>query len=213
MRSDKVYHLFEQLGAVINDSHIVYTSGRHGSAYLNKDVVYAHPYETFQVCRALAEMFIHDQIEAVVGPAMGGVIISQWIGFHLNGRTGKPVLSLYADKSADGDFVFKRGYQQLIVGKRTLVVEDIINTGLSVKKVIALVRKHGGEVVGVGAFCNRGDSTAKTLHNIPKLNTLFDLNLDSWSANECPLCKNGVNINTIVGKGAEFITRQNQPAL
>ncbi len=102
--------------AIITDSHVVYTSGKHGSAYINKDAIYPHTIYTSRLCRMLAGQFVDDGVDVVIAPAVGGVILSQWTAHHLDG------LGVYADKSGDG-FVIKRGYDKLIIGKRVLVVE------------------------------------------------------------------------------------------
>jgi orotate phosphoribosyltransferase len=61
-------------------------------------------------------------------------------------------------------------------------------------------------VVGAVALCNRGGVTAADL-DIPVLHALLELLLDSWAADECPLCRRGVPVNVSVGKGREFLAR------
>jgi orotate phosphoribosyltransferase len=65
------------------------------------------------------------------------------------------------------------------------------------------VRAAGAEVVGVSALCNRGGVTAAAL-GAPALHSLLDVRLDSWPAEACPLCRDGVPVNVDVGKGREF---------
>jgi len=201
--------LLEQLGAVgaiITGSHIVYTSGRHGSAYVNKDAAYPHVELVSEACKGIAEYFSNMEIDCVVGPAMGGIILSQWTTLHSIPWNKTPPLAIYAEKDGDG-FAFHRGYEQLIAGKRVLVVEDILTTGGSVKKVIEAIRLLGGEVVGVGALCNRGGVSAEDIGGVPEIFSLLSLDLESWPEEECPLCKSDVPINTTVGKGREFLAR------
>lgn len=197
-----VLEILGDVGAVIADSHLVYTSGKHGSAYVNKDAVYPHTNKTSVLCRMIANEFTHDDVQVVIAPAVGGVILSQWTTHHLS-LFGLKVFGVYADKVDDG-FAIKRGYDKLVSGKRTLVVEDVLTTGGSVKKVIEAVRACGGNVVGVGAICNRGGITAQDL-DVPKFVALMDVKLQAWDEADCPLCKEGVPINTDVGKGREFV--------
>ena len=199
-----VLKILNKAQAVITDSHIVYTSGRHGSAYVNKDAVYPHTMETSALCRMIASEFVEDGIDVVVAPAVGGVILSQWTAHHLTALSGYEVLGIYADKTEDG-FIIKRGYDKLIAGKRVLVVEDVIDTGGSVQKTVAAVRACGGIVVGVGALCNRGDATPESLGDVPGLVALMEVTLDAWDEADCPLCKKHVPINTDVGKGLDFV--------
>ncbi len=211
MNEQQVLEILGKVNAVITDSHIVYTSGRHGSAYVNKDAIYPHTGDTSRLCQAIAQEYVNDGIEVVIAPAIGGVILSQWTAHHLGELMATEVLSLYAEKSEDGhSFVIKRGYDRLIKGKRVLVVEDVLTTGGSVKAVIEAVRELGGEVVGVGVLCNRGGITAEDIGGVPKMTALVNVNLESWPESQCPLCEKQVPINTNVGKGREFLSQKKQ---
>ena len=208
MNEPEVLSVLGKVGAVITNSHVVYTSGMHGKVYVNKDAVYPHTAETSRLCRAIAERFADDNVQVVVAPAIGGVILSQWVAYHLSEITGREVLGVYAEKSASGDaFVIKRGYDKLIVGKNVLVVEDILTTGGSAKKVIEATRAIGGNVVGLGVLCNRGGITPEDVANVPKLTALVNMKLDAWDEAACPLCEQNVPVNTDVGKGREFLAR------
>lgn len=206
-----------KVGAVITDSHIVYTSGKHGSAYVNKDAVYPHTFLTSALCCEIAEQFVDDGVNVVIAPAIGGVILSQWVAYHITnywtrvGVKNKEALGVYAEKTADGEsFVIKRGYDKIVAGKNVLVVEDVLTTAGSVKKVIEAVRALGGNVVGLGVLCNRGGITLSDMANLPKLFALVNVKLDAWDEADCPLCKSGVPVNTDVGKGREYLARKRE---
>ncbi len=208
MDQHEVLHIMRHF-KVIMSGHFIYTGGNHGSGYINKDAIYPHTRATSQFCQAIAEEFAIDEVEVVIAPAIGGVILSQWVAYHLSVMTNREVLGVYAEKSEDGkSFLIKRGYDKFIAGKNVLVAEDILTTGGSVKKVIEAVRAIGGKVVGVGALCNRGGVALKDISNPPKLFVLVDNSLDMWDAKDCPLCQQGVPINTDVGKGREFLARK-----
>lgn len=209
MNEQEVLQLLGKVGAVITDSHIVYTSGKHGPAYVNKDAVYPHTAETSRLCRAIAEQFSNRCVEVVIAPAIGGVILSQWTAHHLSEITGREVLGVYAEKSESGDtFVIRRGYDKLVSGKYVLVVEDVVTTGGSARKVIEATREIGGFVIGLGVLCNRGGITPQDVADVPKLFALVNIQLDAWDEADCPLCSQGVPINTTVGKGREFLARK-----
>ncbi|KKU86195.1 MAG: Orotate phosphoribosyltransferase [Parcubacteria group bacterium GW2011_GWA2_47_9] len=130
MQEQEVLQILGKVGAVITNSHIVYASGKHGEAYVNKDAVYPHTKETSRLCRAIAEQFADDGVETVVAPAIGGVILSQWTAYHLSEITEREVFGVYAEKAEGGDaFVIKRGYDKVVAGKNVLVVEDVLTTG------------------------------------------------------------------------------------
>lgn len=211
MNREEVLEIFRQTGALL-EGHFVLTSGRHSEKYINKDAIYPNTQKVAHLAWEIAIHFIPKRpaIQTVVGPAMGGIILSTWTahGFEQAGQEWNDitVASVYAEK--DGDkFVFRRGYDKFIRDRRVLVVEDIITTGGSVRKVIEAVRKTGGEVVAVAALCNRGNLTAEAL-GVPELYSLLDLDFQSWEEADCPLCREGVPVNTEVGKGCEFLARQ-----
>lgn len=209
MDEQAVLSIFQDTGAIIEDSHIVYTSGLHGKMYLNKDAIYPHTGNISALCMDIANHFINRGIAVVIAPAVGGVILSQWTAYHLDIFTSKPfrVVGVYAEKDGE-EFVIKRGYDYLVSRQRVLVVEDVLTTGGSARKVVEAVRKLKGEVMGVGALCNRGGVTVKDIGDVPELFSLIDINMESWPPEECPLCKKGVPININVGKGREFLANQ-----
>jgi orotate phosphoribosyltransferase len=204
MNAHSVVNTLAHCRAIITGSHFVYASGKHGSAYVNKDAVYPHVDEISSICLYMIENFSKDGVEVVIGPAQGGIILAQWTAFHFNFSRDKPVLAVFADKSGDKDYVIKRGYDKLIAGKKVLVVEDIITTGGSAKAVVALVKAAGGSVVGVSAICNRGAVTAEQL-GVDKFCPLIELQLEDYPASECPLCQKGIPVRTDLGKGKEFL--------
>jgi len=203
----EVIQILKKVGAMVTNSHVVYTSGRHGTAYINKDALYPHTEDTSYLCRALAENFLDHNVEIVIAPAVGAIILSQWVAHHLTSLSGKEVFAVYADKE-NGDFTIKRGYDKFVTGKRVLVIEDILTTGSSVRKVVKETKKIGGNIVGLGALCNRGGVTPKDVGYVPELYPLMRTKLDTWDEAECMRngpCAQGIPINTDVGKGKEFL--------
>ncbi len=208
MTSEEVFQELEKIQAIIRDSHIVYTSGRHGTHYVNKDALYPHTALTSRLCEEIARRFENSGVEIVLAPALGGIILSQWVAHHLSLLLKKEILGVYAEKAPDGEsFILKRGYDSLVKGKRVLILEDVLTTGISVKRVVETVRFHGGEVLGVGALCNRGSVKPEDLGGVPRLDSLIQIQLDSWEERDCPLCKKNIPVNIQVGKGREFLSR------
>jgi orotate phosphoribosyltransferase len=200
--AERVRAILAEAQAMITDSHVVYTSGRHGTAYVNKDAVYPNTARVAELCRHLADAAAPYRPEAVCGPAMGGIILAQWTAHHLG------VPAVYAEK-ADGGMALRRGYDKLVAGRRVLVVEDVLNTGGSVRDAVAAVRAAGGEVVVVAALVNRGGVTAADV-GVGALVALLDVALEAWEATACPLCRRGVPVNTDVGKGRQFVAARTE---
>ena len=221
MQASRVLEIFNRLGIIIRNDHFIYTSDRdgaemHGDTYINKDGLYPYPHETFKLCRELAKRslcHVGDDMNCVVGPEKGGIILSQLVGYFLmelmnTGMRKQTVISLFAEKikntTGKTGFIFNRGYGDLVADKDVLIVEDVINTGESVRKVADLVRQYGGRVWAVGSLCNRGSASAQDI-GIPRMFSLLDICMESWSADICPLCIEGFPVNRQFGKGKEFV--------
>jgi len=188
----------------IQEGHFVLTSGRHSEYYLNKDAIYVHPFKTAALCRRMAAKFYKRFPEVVLAPALGGIALSQWTASSLSYLLKYEVLALYAEKTLNqSDFILSRGYDKLIRGKRALIVEDVLTTGETVKKIIQLAEEYRATVVGVAAICNRGNVTASSL-GVQDFQSLIDLSFETWEAEKCPLCEMGIPINIGLGKGAKF---------
>jgi orotate phosphoribosyltransferase len=196
--AERAREILAEARAIVTASHVVYTSGKHGSAYVNKDAVYPNTARVAELCRFLGDAAAPHRPEIVCGPATGGIILAQWTAHHLG------VPAVYAEKAPDGGMVLKRGYDKLVAGRRVLVVEDVLNTGGSIRDTVRAVRAAGGDVVAAAALVNRGRVTAADVET-PALTALLDVDLDAWDAASCPLCRDGVPVNTDVGKGREFL--------
>jgi orotate phosphoribosyltransferase len=205
-REQRVREILDRTGAVLTGDHFLYASGKHGDKYINKDAVYPHTQETRELTRMWAEDFRDSGVEVVVGPAMGGIILSHDTASALSELAGYEVPGVYAEKAEDDSFRFTRGYDEMVRGKKVLVVEDILTTGDSVKKTVDLVRETGGEVIGVAALVNRGGVTTEDI-GIPRLVALLSVNFTSMSPEDCNLCEQGVPINTQVGHGKNLANR------
>ncbi len=206
MNESDVLDVLQKVGA-FRAGHFVFVSGLHADTYVNKNAMYPYTREMSTLCLDIAKRFAGKNIDVVIGPATGGIILSQWVAYHLSEIEGREVYGAYADKDGDG-FVIKRGYEELIKGKNVLVVEDLVTTGGSLRKVIEAARAEGATVAGAVALCNRGDVTAEMIGNPPEFVSMLTVELDQWPEEECHLCKTGIPVNTDVGHGKDFIAKQ-----
>lgn len=203
-RDEEVKKILASTNAVLTNGHFVYVSGKHGDMYVNKDAIYPHTKAVRKLCAMWADEFKNTDVEVVVGPAMGGVILSHDTATELSKILKKDIPGVYAEKDGDGGFIFTRGYDAFVRGKKVLVVEDVLTTGGSVKKVIDKVRETGGKVVGLGVVANRGGIKPSDV-GVKKMNALINIKMLAMEAADCTLCKNGVPVNTNVGKGKLFL--------
>jgi orotate phosphoribosyltransferase len=210
VKGDEIKQLLVASGGWLENDHFVGTNGNHMDTYINKDALYPHTAYASKLGEAMAAAMASWQPEVVVSPALGGIVLTQWAAFHVSESAGAEVLAVYAEK-ADGPekaFVFTRGYDKLVAGKRVVVVEDNLTTGGSVRRVVELVRATGGDVVGVVAMLNRGGVTAEAVGNPPHFEAIIEADLKSWPAADCQLCRDGVPVNVKIGKGKKFVEAQ-----
>lgn len=197
---ERVKQILAETGAILTGDHFLYASGLHGEAYVNKDSVYPHTQATSELCQMIAESFQHRGVDVVIGPEKGGIILAQWTAYHLSKLTGREVLGIYAEKEGVDGFALKRGYDRFVPNNRLLFVEDVLTTGGSVKRLVEALKPMGGEIVGVGALCNRGGVTPEDIGGVP-LESLISLQMRSWKPEDCPMCQSDIPINRNVGHG------------
>jgi orotate phosphoribosyltransferase len=200
----EIVDILKGAGAIL-EGHFVGTSGRHMSLYITKDAWMPRVDLVSEVCRMLAELNKDKSIDIVVGPAIGGIILSQWTAYHLSQMTGKHVLSCFTEKTSENDQVFKRGYDKLVKGKRVLLVEDTVATGSSIKKVIRTIEEAGGNLIQISLVINRvsKDVNADTF-GYP-INALGEVPAETYAEEEVPDWLKKVPINTEFGHGAKYL--------
>ena len=200
-----ILDLLKQTGALLIDGHYVYTSGKHGPVYINKDLLYTHTEKASEVGKAFAEKVQDLAIDVVAAPALGGIILSQWTAYHLSKIKGHEVLSVYTEKSSEGGQNFTRGYERFINSKNVFVVEDMTSTGGSVKRVVRSVREAGGNVLMTGVMVDRSpDGMSEQVIGSPFF-ALGRFPVQLYEERGCVLCKENVPINTDAGHGKEYL--------
>jgi orotate phosphoribosyltransferase len=206
--AEETLRILTEAGAILDNDHFVYISGDHGSGWIDKDAIYPHTDRIERLCRDMAATVKGWGIEVVCGPATGGLVVSEWTAHELG------VLSTFAEhdqapqgEALRGRFVLRRGYDHLVSGKRVLVVDDIVNTGLSLRQTAEAVRGAGGQVIGAASFVNRGNVGAAGL-GVERFAYLLECQIPAWPASACKLCQTGVPINTRYAHGRDFLARQ-----
>lgn len=198
--------IFRESGAVVENVHVVHISGLHFPMTINKDAVFPHVDRIERLARLLARRLVDRSVEIVCGPAMGGLVVGEWLAHELG------VMCAFAEhdpntKPGDirGRFLLRRGYDQLVAGRRVLVVDDIVNTGQSIRQTIEAVRAAGGQVVAAASLVFVGRFDAQAL-GVDDFAYLLHYDVPSgWPPEKCPLCRDGVPIDTRYGHGKEFL--------
>jgi len=181
MTQEEVRALLVKTGAIM-DGHFLLTSGLHSPHYVEKFNVLQHPAYTAQLCAAMAEKFKDAQIETVVGPVTGGILLAHETGKSLGTR------AIFTER-VDGKMTFRRGFS-LRAGERVLIVEDIVTTGGSIKEVIEVVKAAGAVPVAVSMLVDRSGGKAD-FGDVPST-ALLTMDVETYSPDTCPLCAKGV---------------------
>src|SRR3989338_6917921 len=197
--------ILKKTGALLTNGHFVGTSGRHIDTYVNKDALYTHPEETSRICELMAEKVKDLPIDAVVGPALGGIVLSQWTAYHLSKIKRKDILAIYTEKTPEGGQKFTRGYDKLIAGKNILIVEDAPTTGGSAKKVVDAGQAAGGVVVAVSVMVNKNPKEVNSAYFGAPFLPLTEFEIGSYEETDCQMCKTGVPVNITVGHGKKYL--------
>jgi orotate phosphoribosyltransferase len=179
MTEKEVLSIFEESKALLR-GHFRLSSGLHSGQYLQCALVLQFPETAARLAKALAEKFGPGKIDAVVGPALGGVTWAYEVARALGVR------GLFTERE-DGKMTLRRGFR-ISEGERVLVVEDVVTTGGSTKEVIAVVKALGGLVVGVGSVIDRSDGAPDFG---VQFKSLARVKVETFEERDCPLCKAG----------------------
>lgn len=182
MKNQNILEIFYQTNALLN-GHFLLTSGRHSNQYFQCALVLQYPEYNQIICNKIVEYFKDYEIDIVIAPAIGGIVVAQEVARQLNKKF------IFAERE-DKNLTLRRGFK-IEEGKKYLVCEDVVTTGGSVFEVINIVKNNGGIVSGVGFIVDR--SNGKVNFGVPQFSTI-KLDVVSYTPEECPLCKKGIEI-------------------
>jgi orotate phosphoribosyltransferase len=180
MTENEILEVFREHSALL-EGHFILSSGLHSDRYIQCALVLQHPRVAEKLCSELAAKLRHLGAATVAAPALGGVLVAHEVARALGVR------ALFTERQ-EGVMSLRRGFR-LEPGESTLVVEDVITTGLSTRETIKCVEEAGGKVVGVGSLIDRSGGTAEL--GLPKA-SLVTLTVKNYKPEDCPLCKKGV---------------------
>ncbi|OJW72158.1 MAG: orotate phosphoribosyltransferase [Sphingomonadales bacterium 63-6] len=177
MTDDEVLAEFRASEALL-EGHFKLSSGRHSAHYLQCARVLMDPMRASRLAAALAAKLPRDlrqQIDKVVAPAMGGVIIGHEMGRALG------VEAMFVERPT-GTFEFRRGFG-LKAGEKVLMVEDVVTTGLSSREAIDTIREEGGMVIAAAALVDRSGGSVDL--GVP-FYPLVELSFPTYAEDEVP---------------------------
>lgn len=179
MDSKETIKIFKSENALLT-GHFLLSSGLHSPNYMQCALVLQKPALAEKLCAELAKKVGHLKPDVVIGPALGGLIVSYEMGRALKVR------SLFAER-VDGSFMLRRGFF-LKKNEKALVVEDVVTTGKSTYEVIDLVERARAKVVGIAAIVDRSDGAAVFAQ---EFHALLNITIKTYRPEDCPMCREG----------------------
>ena len=180
--TETVLDVFRRVGALL-DGHFRLTSGLHSSGYLQCALVLQHPREAEALGEAIANQVRMQDVEAVLSPALGGIVIGHEVARALGVR------ALFAERQ-DGGLTLRRGFS-FAPGERVLVVEDVVTTGGSTRETIEVARAAGATVVGAASIIDRSGGAVNSQPLDVPYTALAPISVPTYAPESCPLCAAG----------------------
>ncbi len=159
------------------DGHFVLSSGLHSSQYIQCAQLLSKPFMAEKICLSLAEKIKKETINVnlIVAPAMGGIVIGYEIGRLLNKET------IFAERT-NNKFTFRRGFE-INKNSKVLIVEDVITTGKSSLECSKLVEEQGGEVIAYACIIDRSNGKSEIKK---KIISQVEINIPVYKENDLP---------------------------
>ena len=176
--------LLEQTGALLT-GHFRLSSGLHSANYMQCALLLEHPHNAKAIGEALAERLRSLEVQRVVAPALGGVII----GYTVAEALGLPFV--FTERK-EGQMTLRRGFH-IDEGERVVIVEDVVTTGKSTRETADVIAKHGGRVIGFASILNRSGK-ANPFDPDP-YEALLALDFATYEESACPLCASNVPLD------------------
>ena len=154
--------------------HFELSSGLHSNQYFQCAKLLQYPEYAEKTGKQLAELFDANKIDAVLGPALGGIII----GYEK---------SIFTERK-DGIMTLKRGFH-INKGDRVIIIEDVITTAKSTMESIKIIESFGGNIAGIGCIVDRSKRQTAL-----KIESLIQIDPEIYTPEECPMCKLGQSI-------------------
>jgi orotate phosphoribosyltransferase len=179
LTQERIIEVLKEAGVLL-EGHFLLTSGKHSNKYLQCAKIFRNTKYSEELCKDLAEKFKNDNIDVVIGPALGAVQMAYEVSRHLD-------VENYFTERDDGVMVLRRGFE-ITKGMRCLIVEDVVTTGGSVMEVIEIVKENDGVVAGIGSIVDR---TGGEMDFGFPYKSVISMKVEAFEASNCPICKEG----------------------
>ena len=196
MNEQQILQEFKDAGAILS-GHFILSSGLHSSTYMQCARVLMDAKRGERLCKALADKIsaAGHQVDAIVAPAMGGVVVGYEMGRQLD------IPTMFCER-VDGSFQLRRGFS-IEQGARVLIVEDVVTTGKSSMEAVACVKECGGVPVAVCSLVDRRSNNDTSL-TLPLI-SLLKLDIPTYKPDALP---DSLKSIPAVKPGSRFINQK-----
>jgi len=182
MVRERAVELLKKTNALL-EGHFLLTSGNHSAGYIQCALLLARPDCAEEFFSDISRQFRKSEIDTVVAPAVGGIIVSYAVAKLLKKR------ALFMERES-GVMTLRRGFK-IQGGEKVLIVEDVITTGGSVLEVMDAVEKSGGIVTACASIVNR--SEGRFAPGVPYYSCV-EMEIPIFRPESCPLCSKGMQL-------------------
>lgn len=194
IRKDSVFDIFKKLGALL-EGHFLLSSGLHSDKYIQCALVLQYPDIAEKIAMLLFEEIKNNlsnwhEINVVVSPALGGIIIGQELARVIKTFTDNKVKAIFTERDDKGEMTLRRGFD-IQPSDKVLIVEDVITTGKSTQEVIRVVEEKKGDILALSSIINRANDNLNLKY--PYF-YLLKLTINNYEPQKCPLCKEGITL-------------------
>ncbi|ACC98893.1 Orotate phosphoribosyltransferase [Elusimicrobium minutum Pei191] len=180
-----ILSILEEHGA-FEVGHFALPSGCHSQIYIHACSIMSRPHIAQKVAQAMSDKFAKET-DIVLSPSPETSVIAQEVA-----RVRDNVRAMFAEKCEKGRLVLKRNFI-IKPGERVLIVDDVAVSGKKIERAVALVKKHGGKVIGVSVIVDRSSGILSVK---APLRALVSYPLKTYIKDDCPLCKNKIPLKT-----------------
>lgn len=190
-----VKNVFKEKGALL-EGHFLLSSGLHSSMYLQCALVLSDTKLAKDLGEMLAEKMksiVKDDVDLVVAPAMGGLIIGHEVASAMN-------KNFVFTERVDGNMVLRRGFN-ILEGAKVVIIEDVFTTGKSTREVISLLNDKKAKILGCASIIDRSNGTLK--FDVPNV-SLLNLEVPIYEKEKCPMCAKNMEVEK---PGSRFLKK------
>jgi len=188
----QVLQILETCHAIIREGHFKLYGGNHSDGYVHVRLALGHSDYASRIGKKIADQFLNDKIEVVVGFTVGGIVLAEYVADFL--RTRKAVARIWDDS------VMFVGGSKIIPGENVLVVDDVLRppAGEPINRILVKIKNEmKGNIKGVGVVVDRTLEEPNFVTDVKTIRLAKIKFLQLWSEPDCPLCKKGIPLEDL----------------